>query len=79
MDDDFLCVLDFYISSSYQRRNLGHRLFLAMLEGEGVEARALAFDKPSFRLHPFLKKHFGLEDFVEQPNQFVVFEDYFEA
>ena len=28
---------------------------------------------------PFLRKHFGLSSFVEQPNNFVVFDAFFDA
>ena len=53
-------------------------MFEAMLVAEGREARSLAYDRPSPKMLPFLRKHYGLIDYNEQPNNFVVFDDYFE-
>jgi len=53
-------------------------LFEAMLVAEDREARSLAYDRPSPKMLPFLRKHYGLRDYNEQPNNFVVFDDYFE-
>ncbi|CAI2174349.1 8487_t:CDS:2 [Funneliformis geosporum] len=36
----------------------------------------LAFDRPSDKFRSFLKKHYNLENFVQQPNNFVVFDEY---
>ena len=47
-----------------------------MLAAEG-RVRSPAYDRPSQML-PFLRKHYGLADYNEQPNNFVVFDDYFE-
>jgi hypothetical protein len=38
--------------------------------------RKLAFDRPSDKLRSFLKKYYNLENFVPQPNNFVVFDEY---
>ena len=43
--------------------------------GEGVQAKDLAYDRPSAKMLPFLAKHFGLHDFIEQPNRFVIFNE----
>ena len=75
---DPLCVLDFYVSDRAQRSGHGFTLFEAMLAAEGREARSLAYDRPSPKMLPFLRKHYGLADYNEQPNNFVVFDDYFE-
>ena len=75
---DPLCVLDFYVSDKAQRAGYGLKLFEAMLAAEGREARSLAYDRPSPKMLPFLRKHYGLADYNEQPNNFVVFDDYFE-
>ena len=75
---DPLCVLDFYVSDRAQRSGHGFTLFEAMLAAEGREARSLAYDRPSPKMLPFLRKHYGLIDYNEQPNNFVVFDDYFE-
>ena len=75
---DPLCVLDFYVSGRAQRAGYGFKLFEAMLAAEGREARSLAYDRPSPKMLPFLRKHYALTDYNEQPNNFVVFDDYFE-
>lgn len=72
---DPLCVLDFYVGA--QRSGFGLTLFDAMLAAEGLEARSLAYDRPSPKMLPFLRKHYGLSNYNEQPNNFVVFDDYF--
>ena len=74
---DPLCVLDFYVCGTQQRRGLGIALFRIMLEREGgPEPKDLAYDRPSPKLLPFLRKHFGLSDFFEQPNRYVVFDSH---
>ena len=44
-----------------------------MLANEGVQPHQLAYDRPSPKLIGFLRKHFRLQDFVPQTNNFVVF------
>jgi alpha-tubulin N-acetyltransferase 1 len=72
-----LSVLDFYVHESAQRGGHGKELFDKMLQTEGVEARKLAFDRPSPKLKSFLRKHFNLKDYVTQNNNYVVYDDYF--
>jgi alpha-tubulin N-acetyltransferase 1 len=74
---DPLCVLDFYVAESEQRSGFGRVLYDAMLEREGVRPHQLAYDRPSPKFVGFLRKHFGLSDFVPQTNNFVVYEQYF--
>ena len=69
------CAPDFYVHESCQRRGLGLQLFRAMLASEGVEASALAYDQPSAKMLPFLARHFDLRAFVQQPNNYVLFEN----
>ncbi|XP_059693360.1 alpha-tubulin N-acetyltransferase 1 isoform X5 [Haemorhous mexicanus] len=72
-----LCVLDFYIHESQQRRGLGRELFREMLQRERVQPHKLAVDRPSEKLLGFLRKHFGLCDLIPQVNNFVIFEGFF--
>ncbi|NWV55799.1 ATAT acetyltransferase, partial [Daphoenositta chrysoptera] len=72
-----LCVLDFYIHESQQRRGLGRELFREMLQRERVQPEKLAVDRPSEKLLGFLRKHFGLCDLIPQVNNFVIFEGFF--
>ena len=43
-----------------------------------VHPADLAYDRPSSKLVPFLAKHYSLSRIVQQSNNYVVFEDYFE-
>ena len=74
-----LCVLDFYTYEGCQRKGYGKEIFTAMLEYERIEPRKLAYDRPSFKFMNFLKKYYGLNDYVPQNNNFVVFNDYFKV
>ena len=72
-----LCVLDFYVDESVQRSGYGKALFERMLDSEKVEPFKLAYDRPSSKLLRFLSRHYGLNHFVPQTNNFVVFTVYF--
>ncbi|CAB4423922.1 unnamed protein product [Rhizophagus irregularis] len=72
-----LCVLDFYVHENCQRSGYGKKLFEYMLINEKVEnPYKLAFDRPSDKFKSFLKKYYNLENFVPQPNNFVIFDEY---
>ncbi|KAG0710990.1 Alpha-tubulin N-acetyltransferase [Chionoecetes opilio] len=72
-----LCVLDFYIHESRQRRGYGRRLFDYMLRDQSVTPEYMAVDKPSDKFLGFLRKHYNLYKQVPQINNFVVFEPFF--
>ena len=72
-----LCVLDFYVHESTQRRGIGKQLFDYMLKFEKKIPTELAYDRPSPKLLCFLKKYFGLCDFIKQSNNYVVFDEFF--
>lgn len=72
-----VCVLDFYVHEDYQRGGFGKLLFHAMLGHEGIAPERFAYDRPSPKLLGFLRKHYGLADFVPQQNKFVIFEKFF--
>ena len=71
-----LCVLDFYVHESIQRTGLGSRIFVKMLEHEGVMPNKLAYDRPSQKLLKFLEKNFELKHYVPQNNNYVIYEAY---
>ena len=73
------CVLDFYIHEQYQRGGFGKVLFGAMLAHEGVQPERFAYDRPSPKLIGFLRKHYGLAEFVPQQNKFVIFDQFFSS
>ena len=69
-----LCILDFYVHESAQRRGHGKNLFEEMLRREGIlHPGRIAYDRPSTKMMAFLAKHYNLRDFVPQVNKFVVF------
>ena len=72
-----LCVLDFYVYETAQRRGIGKQIFDYMLKFEKKNPAELAYDRPSPKLLSFLKKYFGLCDFIQQNNNYVVFDDFF--
>eukprot|EP00960_Hanusia_phi_P040749 754632-Hanusia_phi.AAC.2 len=90
-----LCVLDFYVHESLQKRGIGRQLFDEMLAREKVEPHMLGYDRsalvcharlvphmsfrPSPKLLSFLRKHFSLMDYEPQANSFVVFRSYFRS
>jgi hypothetical protein len=76
---DVLCVLDFYVHESMQRKGCGFELFNFMLQRQSTVASKLAYDRPSIKLKGFLGKYFKLTSFTPQPNNFVIFQDFFKG
>jgi len=73
------CVLDFYVHESVQRHGLGKMLYEKMLETENIEPHKLAIDRPSSKLINFMKKHYGLVNYVPQNNNFVIYNSYWDT
>ena len=83
------CLLDFYVLDTKQRSGIGIKLFNQMLQECSNhtttssnysiinDAGNWAYDRPSPKLLPFLKKHFHLNDPDLQPNKYVIFRDHF--
>ncbi|XP_006818422.1 uncharacterized protein LOC100372923 [Saccoglossus kowalevskii] len=72
-----LCVLDFYVHESCQRKGYGKKLFEYMLKAESVRPQHLAIDRPSSKFTSFLMKHYKLRTTISQVNHFVVFDGFF--
>ncbi|XP_030853700.1 alpha-tubulin N-acetyltransferase 1 [Strongylocentrotus purpuratus] len=72
-----ICVLDFYVHESCQRKGYGKKLFTHMLQAEGVKPHHLAIDRPSHKFQSFLMKHYKLRATIPQVNNFVIFEGFF--
>lgn len=72
-----MCILDFYVHESCQRRGYGKQLFQHMLNSEGIEPQHFAIDRPSKKFTSFLMKHYRLRSTIPQVNNFVVFEGFF--
>ncbi len=49
------------------------------MEFENKKAFQLAYDRPSPKLLSFLKKHYLLVNYIPQNNNFVIYQQYFEA
>lgn len=77
--DRTLCLLDFYVLQTHQRRGLGKMLFEAFLKDTEVPPEMIAYDRPSPKLLPFLTRHFALTDADLQPNRFAVFPPFFSS
>ena len=72
-----VCLLDFFVRESEQRRGLGLKIFKAMLQHLGnLEPSTLAYDRPSHKLIAFMRKHFGLVKPDLQPNRYCLFEGF---
>ncbi|CAJ0610031.1 unnamed protein product [Cylicocyclus nassatus] len=78
-EEEPLCILDFYVHDSVQRRGNGHMLFEHMLNQESTSVSAVAIDRPSDAFLQFLSKFYGLEKPVWQSTNFVVFPEFFEG
>jgi hypothetical protein len=48
-----------------------------MLKTEKITPNKIAYDRPSIKLISFLRKHYNLEKYVPQNNNFIVYDDYF--
>ena len=48
-----------------------------MLSKEKIVPKKMGFDRPSQKFLNFLNKYYGLNDYVPQNNNYVVFKDYF--
>lgn len=73
-----LCVLDFYVCESCQRRGSGKQLFDVMLRRESIQPTELAIDRPSSKCLSFLSRHFDLHSVIPQVNNFVVYDGFFQ-
>ena len=74
-----LCVLDFYIYDTEQRKGIGREIFDFMLNYKNIEPGELAYDSPTLRFLAFLKRNYGLENFITQENNFTIFDEFFES
>ncbi|KAK5967004.1 Alpha-tubulin N-acetyltransferase [Trichostrongylus colubriformis] len=74
-----LCILDFYVHYSVQRKGHGKAIIDYMLQNEHTEAYQLALDNPSVTLLGFMSQRYGLTKPVWQNTNFVVFEELFKS
>lgn len=76
-NEGVMCVLDFYVSSSHQRRGIGLALFQEMLKDLDKKPEQLAYDRPSNKLLAFLPKHYAMNNPDHQPNRFTLYDGFF--
>lgn len=50
-----------------------------MLAAEKISPEKLGYDRPSEKLLKFLKKHYNLEKYTPQNNNFVIYDNYFKS
>ena len=66
-----ICVLDFYVHESKQRKGLGNLLFKSMMSHQNIsKAGFLAIDKPSQLFLNFLRRHHKLSFDIPQVNNY---------
>ncbi|CAD8115754.1 unnamed protein product [Paramecium primaurelia] len=73
-----ICVLDFYVHESVQRKGIGKELFEEMLRQEMLRPEKLGYDRPSPKLLGFLKKYYNLQSYIPQNNNYVIYSQYFD-
>ncbi|ORX59093.1 DUF738-domain-containing protein [Piromyces finnis] len=69
-------ILDFLITTIYQKKGIGHHLFEYVLKKENLKETNIAYDRPSDRLINFLKKHYNFTKDIPQYNNFMIFENF---
>lgn len=74
-----LCLLDFYVHESLQRSGFGKELYEFMLQDAQIQPAKIAIDRPSQKLLSFMRKHYGLSQYLPQSNNYVIYSQYFES
>jgi hypothetical protein len=69
--------MDFFVLEAFQRQGLGKKLLDAVAEKESCCINRIAWDKPTAASLALLSKFYGLHSYNKQPNNFVVFDDFF--
>lgn len=72
-------MLDIYVGEKHQRGGIGKDIFETFLRYENKWPQRLAYDRPSGKLFGFLKKHYNLNKFIPQNNNFVIFDQFFNS
>ena len=74
-----LCLLDFFTCPDCQRRGYGKTMIDRMLADQRLEMHQIPIDRPSALCLSFMDKRFGLNSYMPQSNNFVVFDQFWEA
>ncbi len=76
-----LIFLRYYEANFYHYLNSTlNNLFsiMLLLQDEKLHVKKIAIDRPSEKFLGFLRKHYGLVDFIPQVNNFVIYEGFFD-
>lgn len=76
-----VCLLDFYVVQSQQRKGYGLALLQHVMQENGLtHPWEIAVDRPSSLYYAFMHRHFNLPKSaaIEQPNHFVVYAKFFD-
>ncbi|KAK8885130.1 hypothetical protein M9Y10_044259 [Tritrichomonas musculus] len=71
-----ICLLDFFTYPSEQRKGYGKKMIDRILRDYRLEMKQIPIDRPSSLCLSFMKKHFGLSEYIPQNNKFVVFDQF---
>lgn len=71
-----ICLLDFFTFQTEQRKGYGRKMIDKMLSDYDLLMQQVPIDRPSSLCLKFMKKHFGLSEYVPQNNNFVVFNQF---
>jgi alpha-tubulin N-acetyltransferase 1 len=58
---------------------LGKEIFDFMLNYKKINPGELAYDRPTLRFLAFLKRNYGLENYIQQENNFTIYDEFFES
>lgn len=72
-----LCLLDFYVHEDFQRVGYGKELYELFIQSDNINPSKIAIDRPSQKLLSFMKRHYGLADYIPQNNNFIVYRQFF--
>ncbi|OHT08297.1 Alpha-tubulin N-acetyltransferase [Tritrichomonas foetus] len=74
-----ICLLDFFTYQTEQRKGYGRKMIDRVLNDLDLQMQQIPIDRPSSLCLSFMKKHFGLSEYVPQNNKFVVFDQFWKS
>ncbi len=73
---DPICILDFFVLESFQRKGYGKLLLDKVAESVSADVSSFAYDRPSSKLIAFMRKNYNLVKPDLQPNKYAIFEGF---
>ena len=74
-----ICLLDFFTFQTEQRKGYGRKMIDRVLRDLNLQMQQIPIDRPSALCLSFMKKHFGLSEYVPQNNKYVVFDQFWRS